>query len=213
QVTRTVEVSAVGGHLTMHEGFEGLTLFAAIVVLSDPAALPVGAPLDEGEVVASTVFDAGRPSSDVRVPLAATLDPGAYALIFGSGLFGATGVGGMPLNNADLPGASYFFWNGNAWIDDPFTDARFVVEGSICVIDSDGDGVDDDVDVCCNTPGFTTVDAQGRPVGDLDNDCDVDLADFVMFEIDLSAGYVQLNGFAGLQNNFTGELPADGPCR
>jgi hypothetical protein len=56
--------------------------------------------------------------------------------------------------------------------------------------DLDGDGVLDGQDVCCNTPVGVTVDATGRPVGDLDLDCDVDLLDFAV-----------------LAANFTGPLP------
>jgi formylglycine-generating enzyme required for sulfatase activity len=46
--------------------------------------------------------------------------------------------------------------------------------------DSDGDGVDDFSDVCDNTPVGTAVDAEGRPLGDLDQDCDNDLEDFAL---------------------------------
>ena len=57
--------------------------------------------------------------------------------------------------------------------------------------DNDGDGVDDAVDVCCETPPDIEVDEEGRPVGDLDRDCDVDLDDF-----------------SGFQNSVTGPLTA-----
>jgi len=43
--------------------------------------------------------------------------------------------------------------------------------------DSDGDGVDNALDVCPNTPMGTLVDTSGRPMGDLDGDCDTDLVD------------------------------------
>lgn len=212
-IDRRVDVTAVGGHLTMHLGFEGQTLFAAIVPLEGPDALPLGEPFGEGEVIASAVFSAGFPSSDVRVPLSVTLDPGYYGLIFGTGLFGATGEGGMPLNNYDLPGASYLFWNGFVWFGDPFDGARFVVEGDVVVADTDGDGVDDAFDVCCDTPTDVAVDGEGRPLGDLDTDCDVDLVDFAIFENLLTEGNeVVLSFLAMFQNNFTGELPEDGPC-
>lgn len=46
--------------------------------------------------------------------------------------------------------------------------------------DIDGDGVPDQVDVCQNTPPDILVDANGRPLGDLDGDCDVDLLDFAI---------------------------------
>ena len=49
-------------------------------------------------------------------------------------------------------------------------------------VDSDGDGVDDALDVCNNTPFGAAVDAQGRPLGDIDEDCDVDLEDYLLFQ-------------------------------
>lgn len=48
--------------------------------------------------------------------------------------------------------------------------------------DSDGDGVDDLNDVCCNTPAGVAVDATGRPIGDLDLDCDIDLEDYQLYQ-------------------------------
>jgi len=52
--------------------------------------------------------------------------------------------------------------------------------------DSDGDGVPDDVDVCCVTLPGAQVDAEGRPLGDFDGDCDVDLSDFGIFQANLT---------------------------
>ena len=48
--------------------------------------------------------------------------------------------------------------------------------------DVDGDGVNDAIDVCNNTPAGTPVDAEGRPIGDVDKDCDTDLDDFALFQ-------------------------------
>jgi hypothetical protein len=53
--------------------------------------------------------------------------------------------------------------------------------------DVDGDGVNDVVDRCSNTPPGLVVDASGRPRTDLDGDCDVDLRDFALFMGDLTA--------------------------
>ncbi len=53
--------------------------------------------------------------------------------------------------------------------------------GGAWAVDSDGDGVEDHLDACCNTPAGSSVDGHGRPIGDLDLDCDVDLFDFAMF--------------------------------
>ena len=56
----------------------------------------------------------------------------------------------------------------------------FRAAAPVWAVDSDGDGVDDFFDVCDNTPVGTAVDAEGRPLGDLDQDCDNDLEDFAL---------------------------------
>lgn len=48
--------------------------------------------------------------------------------------------------------------------------------------DEDGDGVEDALDECCGTPPGVAVDANGRPVGDIDRDCDTDLIDYELFQ-------------------------------
>ncbi|MFQ5592400.1 MAG: hypothetical protein ACE5HE_14670, partial [Phycisphaerae bacterium] len=78
-----------------------------------------------------------------------------------------------------------------AWDEDC---ATFGVHNSGCgaqllcaeCADADGDGVPDALDACCATPAGLTVDADGRPVGDLDSDCDVDLDDFALFQANLT---------------------------
>jgi probable HAF family extracellular repeat protein len=126
-VSQTELVSDIGGHLGNSSG----TLFGAIVSLSSPTALPTGSPFSLPEVVASTTFNAGTPSSDFLTPLSATLNPGEYALVFGSGQFGAGSTTGfMPTDNTDLPGASYFTWNGftSSWQNSSATGLRFEVK-------------------------------------------------------------------------------------
>lgn len=61
--------------------------------------------------------------------------------------------------------------------------------------DTDGDGVDDVDDICCNTPPGTAIDAFGGPVGDLDHDCDNDLEDYLLY-----------------QRGFTGPLSGPSEC-
>jgi formylglycine-generating enzyme required for sulfatase activity len=56
----------------------------------------------------------------------------------------------------------------------------------VWAVDSDGDGVDDAIDVCNNTPPEIVVDAEGRPIGDVDLDCDVDLDDFAELAANLT---------------------------
>jgi hypothetical protein len=128
-IASAVEVSQIGGHIANESG----DLFGAIVALSGPTAFPTGAPFSNTEVVASTDFNPGTPSSDFVTPLTATLEPGTYALVFGSGTLGATaGNGFMPTDNTDLPGASYIVWNGftDKWSNSSVDGLRFEVYGT-----------------------------------------------------------------------------------
>ena len=54
------------------------------------------------------------------------------------------------------------------------------LDAQVCV-DTDGDGVDDSVDVCCSTPAGTAVNAEGRPFSDVDLDCDSDMHDLAIY--------------------------------
>jgi hypothetical protein len=132
-VDSVVEVESVGGHI---QGSG--TAFAAIVSLSSPTALPSGHPFDM-TTIATTVFPYPDPSDDILVPMSATLSPGSYALIIGSGVFGADGDGTMPGNNVEIPGAaSYVIFNHFDpelnWHEfmNPYDDnLRFVVTGRV----------------------------------------------------------------------------------
>jgi len=198
-VAEAVAVSGVGGHMRAVASLGDERLFAAIIVLSGPGTLPEGSPLAQDEILAATTFEPSVLSSDVLVPLSVRIGPGDYALVFGSGMSGATGEGRLPINNIDLADANTVGWfdlgGGFQWYDLGATGTRLVVEGTI-LVDTDGDGVADLDDVCCNTPPGRVVDDRGRPLGDLDVDCDVDLDDFAL-----------------LQGNFTGPTEGDAPCR
>jgi len=135
-IAQQVQVTAIGGHIL--EWTSG-NLFGAIVYLDSASDLPNGYPF-AGEVVASTVFDPGMPSSDFRTPLSVTLTPGYYALIFGSGRFGSTGgEGALPyVGQSNLPGASFILWDGSYWWNSASERARFVVEGIVNYCDASG---------------------------------------------------------------------------
>ncbi|MGD2110824.1 MAG: hypothetical protein PVI86_15710 [Phycisphaerae bacterium] len=79
--------------------------------------------------------------------------------------------------------------------------------GYAVAIDTDGDGVADGADACCHTPLGIAVDGEGRPLWDLDEDCDADLGDYAFGHPLWAIDY-----FARFSRNFTGSLPGDGPC-
>ncbi len=66
------------------------------------------------------------------------------------------------------------------------TNGRYLGDGVLCGGDPDGDLVLGCDDVCPLSPPAANVDAAGRSVGDLDEDCDVDLDDFGLFQQNFS---------------------------
>ena len=128
-LTQTTQITAVGGHL--FEGEPG-GVFAAIIPLSSPTALPSFLPSDIGSsAVAGVAFTAPFPSDDVLIPLSVVLSPGSYALVFGSNAFGATGGGGMPEDNSPIGTPSFFLGQTSTWTDTDLSFLRFVVEGTV----------------------------------------------------------------------------------
>jgi hypothetical protein len=65
------------------------------------------------DVIASTSMSFPTPSDEVFGSLSATLTPGWYAIVFGSGLFNTAGVGGAPRNNSDIGTPSYISFDPN----------------------------------------------------------------------------------------------------
>ncbi len=58
--------------------------------------------------------------------------------------------------------------------------SAFEFIGEYIDTDSDDDGVPDVIDDCPESATGAVVDQSGRPLGDVDSDCDVDLADFAV---------------------------------
>jgi hypothetical protein len=134
QLTDTLQVTDIGGHLISYPNVGDEKIFGAIVSLNRPNALPQGNPFQSGEVLASTSFNAGFPSSDTTVPLSITLNPGNYALVFGSGLFGASGEGALPdlpIDPPFIPKELYLIWDNSSWREGAINGGRFVVKGEL----------------------------------------------------------------------------------
>jgi hypothetical protein len=115
ETNRTLVVDRIGGHLLSFPDEPG-EIFAALVRLQSINSVPTGAPFTPQEVVAITTFRPPFPSAEVFTPFSATLAPGSYALVFGTGLFGATGAGALH-NGDDQPDipptnvSSFIFWS------------------------------------------------------------------------------------------------------
>ncbi|MDZ4659158.1 MAG: hypothetical protein SH868_16425 [Bythopirellula sp.] len=115
QLTQPVITTQVGGHFVGSLGTTD-TFFGAIVALIDENDFPDSGDLSTPDVLGSTVIAFPEPSAEVFGDLTLALDPGWYALVFGSGLIGASGDGAMPLNNPDIGNPTYIGYQlGTGW--------------------------------------------------------------------------------------------------
>jgi hypothetical protein len=140
-LTDDYRVTSIGGHFK-GEANTDRSLFLAVVALAEPLALPslsdLSAPIFAATFIAP-YNDAGpypNQVPDTLVDVSLDLRAGSYALIAGSGLFGATGAGWMPTSGPIQPLPWYFAWNGN-FPDSDFRDldeqpVRFLVNGEPC---------------------------------------------------------------------------------
>lgn len=139
-ITETSLITGIGGHLksSSEVGYDR-SIFIALVPTEAPDYFPSDISLSNA--IFTSVFDA--PYNDVGpypyqvddtlISTNIILAPGNYALVAGSGLFGATGKGWMPVsgNTQNLP---WFFYM-NRLIGDYFRNIdeqpiRFLVEGT-----------------------------------------------------------------------------------
>ena len=117
QVTDPIQVTAVGAHLMGTQLPFPADLFASIVSLSGPSAMPVGDPYS-GVRLASTTFLATAVSTDMSVPLSVALGTGYYGLIIGKTNFFISGPQGTLINNGvaspnNLPNPFFQYFGGN----------------------------------------------------------------------------------------------------
>ncbi len=194
-------VQHVGGHLL---AFEPGGIFAAFVSLPSLDAVPQGAPFTAQEVVAHTRLSPGLPSSEWIEPFGTVLEPGNYALVFGTNLFGATGAGAIPnpVDQPDIPPTtidSYLFWGTPGfglppqWRESLASHMRFIVRGiTPGSADFDSSGSINSVDFGRWQAGFQSGSGASRATGDADLDQDVDGGDFLMWQ--QQRGYVAVSG-------------------
>ena len=189
RVPKTMAVTEVGGHIG---GING-ELFAAIVSLTALDALPQGAPFTDATVKASTTFLPPLPTAEFRAPLTVTLTAGTYALVIGSGKFGATGNGVASSvqqpNILPTTQASYIFWEQSVpnvfnWTVGSANNLRFVVVGTEIASPADFnlDGVVNALDLPVWKAGFGNPAPAGIANGDANSDGKVDGADFLVWQ-------------------------------
>lgn len=196
EIAQPLQVQSVGGHLLSYPDNPG-NIFAAIVRLSSIDAMPLGSPFTPEEIVATTTYRPPFPSAEITTPLSATLRPGAYALVFGTGLFGATSEGAIH-NGPDQPDipptniSSYIFWGipffgqPPEWRTNLASNMRFVIEGQVIHLPGDynldGDVDADDYEMWRGD--FASTLALGA---DGNNNGAVDAADYVVWRHNLGA--------------------------
>jgi len=131
-----VRTTQIGGHFVNNTGANG-SFFGAIVALTDESDFPDSGNLSTPDVVGTTALSFPEPSGEVMGQLNESLDPGWYALVFGSGAFAATGSGVAVRNGMDVGDPAYIAFDANLdWFNlnifqTFFDNHRFVVEGTI----------------------------------------------------------------------------------
>jgi hypothetical protein len=134
ELTEPVVISQVGGHFVAPVNG---TFFGAIASLTDENDFPNSADLSTPDVLGVTTLTFPDPSEEVFGNLDLSLEPGWYALVFGSGLFGTTGFGGAVRNGLDIGSPTYIAHGPNLqWFNldifqHPFDNHRFVINGQI----------------------------------------------------------------------------------
>ncbi len=128
-----VETSQVGGHVVARD--LGSSFFGAIVRLTSEADFPDSLDLTTADVLGTAIGSLPSTSAEVLLDLDVSLEPGWYALVFGSGLFGATGEGITVRNGEDFGSQSYIGLQPNSgigWINRTTSNnRRFIVIGDV----------------------------------------------------------------------------------
>ena len=128
EVTAAVDIAEIGGRLNVFSG----TLFGAVIALTGPDDLPDSNDLSTPDVLDTVLISDANSSGDLTVPLSLHLEPGWYAVMFGSGLFGANGFGNAPFNNADIGSPSYFTRGSDGqFYTDNLQNVRFVIQSEL----------------------------------------------------------------------------------
>jgi hypothetical protein len=199
QVTETIEDPEVGMYF---ETYTWTQVFAAIVALDGEFDVPDSINLSTPDLVDTAIFDVpatGSAGGDRSGVMPVTLQPGWYALGFGTGAFGVPDgpfVGTLMLDTDTVPNAhpygqfqdNHFAHPNTRHVYQGFA-ARFFVAISPPSPDYDRNGYVDDDDL--NAWGGAFGVSGG---GDADADGDSDGADFLSWQREYSPAPLLVNG-------------------
>ncbi len=111
-------------------------VFGAIVALDGPDDFPESFDLSTSDVLGWRLLPIPTASNEVSAGLGVALEPGWYALVLGSGLFGAAGEAVAPFQNPEIGTASLFRGDVGAGVwedrqpDGPAFVSRMLVRGN-----------------------------------------------------------------------------------
>jgi len=132
RLNQPVITTEIGGHFVAPTTG---TFFGAIIALDDENDFPNSGDLSTSDVLGATLLTFPVSSAEVFGQLPLSLDSGWYALVFGSGLFGATADGGAVRNGVDIEDPAYIAFqpaSAFGWVNiTTFPNHRFVVKGAI----------------------------------------------------------------------------------
>lgn len=204
-IDEPLRVQRVGGHIYSDPFQEG-EIFAALVRLNAIDAVPYGLPFTDEEVVATTTFRANYPSDEFLTPFSATLAAGSYALVFGTGHFGAEGLAALPnpTDQPDIPPtdlSSFIFWSRPRpgadfeWRQNLASHMRVLIEGQTFPLagDYDRSGVVDEADYEIWRSAFA---ATGNQNSDGSRNEVVDAADYTIWRDHLGNGSTPASALA-----------------
>ncbi|MCH8048210.1 MAG: tandem-95 repeat protein, partial [Planctomycetes bacterium] len=146
-VDTTLRTGRIGGGIAGNAAAGNGKLFAAVVALSGPDDFPDSADLSTPDVLghALLTIDASDFKSHlIAAPLDISLTAGWYAVVYGSGKFGATGSGSAP--DTGTGGHEQLrTTNGAAWTSQTDRTTHFFLDGQALFVgvlanDSDADG-------------------------------------------------------------------------
>lgn len=134
-ITQNIDVTAIGG-LFFSQGYPFPDdIFGALIALDSLDDVPVGSGLAESDVMGYATFHVGATTPhEVMAPLSVRLAPGSYAVVFGSGEFGTSGIAALPLTGS-VYAQNYLVYNtdGGQWYGGT-GGGRVFVEGSVAPV-------------------------------------------------------------------------------